>query len=257
MHGLMLLCALGGAAAFHGGRSPLSSRSRARACVATLPSEPQKTAEGIDVKQASLQVSKLLKEQATATKVEKTRCFGRCEPWAPEKATLLDVINVVGRFRDSKAWAERTEVAVLEDARVDSKDQAATATRRDYANRMGQAERLAFMTNVPGLPFTDDKMAAAVGKTVDDFASAPVEAAHLAVVFDALAHSKTTLVSRADADARIKSWRAADGSLDADAFEAGLRKGTVAVLAANFVLYFLSSCGIAIVGKIVLGGLPV
>ena len=37
----------------------------------------------------------------------------------------------------------------------------------------------------------------------------------------------------------------------------GLRKGTVAVLAANFVLYFLSSCGIAIVGKIVLGGLPV
>ena len=74
----------------------------------------------------------------------------------------------------------------------------------------------------------------------------------LAVVFDALAHSKTTLVSRSDADERIRSWRRADdGSLDADAFGAGLRKGLLAVLAANFVLYFFIASGVAIVGKVV------
>ena len=59
-------------------------------------------------------------------------------------------------------------------------------------------------------------------------------------------------MSRSDADERIKSWRRVDdGSLDADAFGAGLRKGMLAVLAANFVLYFFISSGVAIVGKVV------
>ena len=178
--------------------------------------------------------------------------FGRCEPWAPERATLLEVVNVVGRIEDSSAWAERTEVVVLEDDKVSTTEQAATAKRRNMAQKNDQVEKLAFVTNVPSLPFTDERMAAAVGRSVADFASMPVEPATLAVVFDALAHSKTTLVSRSDADERIRSWRRADdGSLDADAFGAGLRKGLLAVLAANFVLYFFIASGVAIVGKVV------
>ena len=178
--------------------------------------------------------------------------FGRCEPWAPERATLLEVINIVGRFEDSSEWAKRTEVAVLDDDKASTTAQAATAKRRDFAQKLDQVERLAFVKNVPKLPFTDKRMAAAVGKSVADFASMPVELAHLAVVFDALAHSKTTLVSRSDADERIKSWRREDdGSLDAEAFGGGLRKGFLAVLAANFVLCFFLTTGVAIVGRVI------
>ena len=193
-----------------------------------------------------------LRHRRTAVRLSADQSFGRCEPWAPERATLLEVVNVVGRFEDSSAWAERTEVVVLEDDKVSSTEQAATAKRRAMAQKNDQVEKLAFVTNVPGLPFTDERMAAAVGRSVADFASMPVEPATLAVVFDALAHSKTTLVSRSDADERIKSWRRVDdGSLDADAFGAGLRKGLLAVLAANFVLYFFIASGVAIVGKVV------
>ena len=89
----------------------------------------------------------------------------------------------------------------------------------------------------------------------DDFAAMPVEPAHLAVVFDALAQSKTTLVERTAADARIAGWRRADGSLDADAFGAGLRRGLLAVLAANAVLYFFVASGVAVVGRVLLDAL--
>jgi len=181
------------------------------------------------------------------------RSFGRCEPWSPDRATLLEVINVVGRFRDSSAWSDRTQFAVLDDASASTSDQAATAKRREFADKMSQVERLAFVENVPRLPFEDESLAEAAGLSVDDFTAMSVEPAHLAVVFDALANSKTTLVSRAEADERIASWRRADGSLDADAFSAGLRKGAVAVLAANAVLYFFLTAGVAVVARVVLG----
>ena len=80
-----------------------------------------------------------------------------------------------------------------------------------------------------------------------------VEPAHLAVVFDSLARSKTTLVDRSQADERIASWRRDDGSFDVDAFSSGLRKGSVAVLAANAVLYFFLTAGAAVVARVVLG----
>ena len=181
------------------------------------------------------------------------RTFGRCEPWSPDTATLLEVINVVGRFQDSSLWSDRTQFAVLDDASSSTANQAATAKRREFADKMLQVERLAFVENVPQLPFEDESLAAAAGLSVDDFAAMSIEPAHLTVVFDALANSKTTLVTRADADERIASWRRADGSLDADAFGAGLRKGLLAVLAANAVLYFFLTAGVAVVARVVLG----
>lgn len=183
-----------------------------------------------------------------------SRSFGRCEPWSPDRATLLEVINVVGRFRDSSAWSDRTSpFATVDDASASTADQAATAKRRAFADKMSQVERLAFVENVPQLPFEDESLAATAGLSVKAFAAMTVEPAHLAVVFDSLARSKTTLVDRSQADERIASWRRDDGSFDVDAFSSGLRKGSVAVLAANAVLYFFLTAGAAVVARVVLG----
>ena len=179
-----------------------------------------------------------------------SRTFGRCEFWAAEKATTLQVVNVIGRFSDSGAWVERTDFATIEDASADTTAQAATEKRNAFAKKFDQVERVAFVSNVPSLPFIDDRLAADVGASVESFAAMPIEPAHLAVVFDALAHSKTTLVKRSDADERIASWRAADGSFDADAFGSGLRTGLVSVLAANVVLYFFLATGVTVVARV-------
>ena len=182
----------------------------------------------------------------------KGKLYGRCEPWAPEKATLLEVINVIGRFRDSAVWAERKEFAVVADAKETTADQAATADRADFAKRLNQVERVAFIQNVPSLPFTDEALAAAVGRRVDEFESMPVLPDHMAVVFDSIAQSKSSVVSREDADERIARWRTADGRFDDAAFGAGLQKGFGTVIRAYAVLYFLLGCGVAVVGKFLL-----
>ena len=182
------------------------------------------------------------------------RTFGRCEPWAPERATLLEVVNVVGRFgADCSEWAERTEFAENVDEKDSTEAQAATAKRRAFADKNNQLERVAFRSNVPKLPFTDARLASSVGKSVDDF-SQPPSNEHLAIVFDAIANSKASLVSREDADARISLWRTSDGALDADAFGSDLRKGLVSVLAANAVLYFFIFSGVAVLGRVLFDG---
>eukprot|EP00966_Prymnesium_polylepis_P021123 486025-Prymnesium_polylepis.1 len=79
-----------------------------------------------------------------------------------------------------------------------------------------------------------------------------VEPAHIAVVFDALAESKSSVVNRDDADARLALWRTPDGGFDEEAFGGGLRKGLVTVLRAYVVLYFFVGCGVAVVGRVVL-----
>jgi len=68
----MLLTAVVGLAAFYGGHPLLSSPPRSRACVAhhmgDLPhdDEPVKTSQGVDVKVAAAEISRLLREQEAA-----------------------------------------------------------------------------------------------------------------------------------------------------------------------------------------------
>ena len=68
----MLLTAVVGLAAFYGGHPLLSSPPRLRACVAhhmgDLPhdDEPVKTSQGVDVKVAAAEISRLLREQEAA-----------------------------------------------------------------------------------------------------------------------------------------------------------------------------------------------
>lgn len=179
-----------------------------------------------------------------------SRTFGRCEPWASERATARQIVGVVGRFTDSASWRDRSSFATV-DASADTPLQAETENRYAVAKKLGQVERVAFLQNVPKLRFDDERLAASVGATADDFAS--IDEATMQIVFDALAQSKTSLVKQDDADARIAAWRGADGGFDADAFGAGLRQGAGAVIAANAVLYFFLISGAFIVFKIAVG----
>ena len=183
-----------------------------------------------------------------------SRTFGRCEPWASERATARQIVGVVGRFADSASWRDRSSFATVDDASADTPLQAETENRYAVAKKLGQVERVAFLQNVRKLRFDDQRLAASVGATVDDFASGDsVDEATMQIVFDALAQSKTSLVKQDDADARIAAWRGADGGFDDDAFGAGLRQGAGAVIAANAVLYFFLISGAFIVFKIAVG----
>ena len=183
-----------------------------------------------------------------------SRTFGRCEPWASERATARQIVGVVGRFTDSASWRDRSSFATVDDASADTPLQAETENRYAVAKKLGQVERVAFLQNVRKLRFDDQRLAASVGATVDDFASGDsVDEATMQIVFDALAQSKTSLVKQDDADARIAAWRGADGGFDADAFGDGLRQGAGAVIAANAVLYFFLISGAFIVFKIAVG----
>ena len=169
-------------------------------------------------------------------------------PWASERATARQIVGVVGRFTDSASWRDRSSFATVDDASADTPLQAETENRYAVAKKLGQVERVAFLQNVPKLSFEDERLAASVGATVDDFASGDsVDEATMQIVFDALAQSKTSLLKQDDADARIAAWRGADGGFDADAFGAG------AVIAANAVLYFFLISGAFIVFKIAVG----
>lgn len=181
-----------------------------------------------------------------------SRTFGRCEPWASERATARQIVGVVGRFTDSASWRDRSSFATVDDASADTPLQAETENRYAVAKKLGQVERVAFLQNVPTLPFVDERLAASVGATADDFDEA-IDEATMQIVFDALARSKTSLVKQDDADARIAAWRGADGGFDADAFGDGLRQGAGAVIAANAVLYFFLISGAFIVFKIAVG----
>ena len=62
-----MLCLLAsGTTAFYGGQTLLSSTPRSRACVASQPNEPQKTARGVDINTAASELSKMLREQEEA-----------------------------------------------------------------------------------------------------------------------------------------------------------------------------------------------
>ena len=49
-----------------------------------------------------------------------SRTFGRCEPWASERATARQIVGVVGRFTDSASWRDRSSFVTVDDASADT-----------------------------------------------------------------------------------------------------------------------------------------
>lgn len=172
---------------------------------------------------------RVLKEQPELGKV-----IRRAEFWANETATTLEIINVVGRWRKHTDIKERTTFT-QSSYRDEDLAQAGTEKRYKMALKLGCSERYGLIANAPNLPFTDEKLAASIGLTCEDFAEMPVTEAACNVVYDALAESRSGLIPYAVADERRDAWVNDDGSLNLPRFLIGLAKSRMLVIIAWFV----------------------
>jgi len=170
-----------------------------------------------------------------ATRPEAQTVLRRAEFWGNQTATLLEVINVVGRFESVDEFKVRTQFTVVENARIEDETQSETQNRYEMAQRMGCVERVALKQNVPNLPFTNERLAASLGMTCDDFNALPVTTAAANVVFDALVESKSSLLQYALADKRRAAWINDDGSFNEAAFRIGQSKARGVVIFSWFL----------------------
>mmetsp|Transcript_23071 Transcript_23071/g.72504 ORF Transcript_23071/g.72504 Transcript_23071/m.72504 type:complete len:167 (-) Transcript_23071:694-1194(-) len=161
--------------------------------------------------------------------VDLEKRFKRAEFWEAGDASLLELINVIGRWESCSEWLERTRFAVVEDARKENMVQGASVERYDYARRNGLVERLAMVQNVPQLPFRDERLAAWAGKSVREMNAMPVSRAAVEIVFDSLTQSKSSLVPEKVMDERRARLIGADGGFDEGGFLSGMVKSRVAV----------------------------
>ena len=158
----------------------------------------------------------------------------RAEFWSNETASVLEVVNVVGRWQKSEQIVERTAFCP-ESYRVETLAQSATWKRYKMATKLKCTERMGLLQNAKKLPFTDEKLAASVGLTVADFEDIPVTDAAANVVYDALAESRSGLIPYAVADARRAAWINDDGSVNLAAFKIGTFKSSFVVIASWFM----------------------
>merc|ERR1712032_1636285 len=114
-------------------------------------------------------------------------------------------------------------------------DNSWTLQRYEMAQRMKTVERVALIQNCAELPFTNEKLAASVGRTVDDFNALPVTRAAIEVVYDALAESRASLIPPDLIDRRRGGMVNADGSFNELAFRTGLYKSRGIVIASWFM----------------------
>lgn len=197
----------------------------------------------------SLSTSTLATKFASNPAASKT--FRRAEFWDQGSATLLDIVNVLGRWEDAEEWKERSEFAIVDKPSEFTKDQAATEKRYQMANRLGYAERVALQMNVPELPFRDSALAASVGLSVEDFAELPINPVAVNVVFDALSESKSSLLKPEVITQRRAGFFNAEGGISELAFSAGLIKARTAVIISWFVFGKGNLFGLLILLKVV------
>jgi len=159
----------------------------------------------------------------------------RAEFWTNETATVLELINVIGRFECTDDFKTRTTFTEA-GYRDEDLRQAGTEKRYMMAQKLGCVERIALSMNAPNLPFTNEKLAASVGLTVADFESIPVTDDACNVAYDALAESRSGLIPFAVADQRRKEWiNELDSSFNKPRFMIGLAKSRFLVIIAWFV----------------------
>jgi len=168
--------------------------------------------------------------------------FRRAEFWDSRTATTMEVLNVLGRFEKASQWGERTFFVTVPKGveKKEVEDNSWTKQRFEMAQRMNVVERAALIQRLAfdkaeTLPFTNEKLAASVGRTVDDFNSLPVSRAAVEVVYDALAESRASLIPPDKIDERRAGMINEDGSFNEIAFRAGLYKSRGIVIASWFM----------------------
>lgn len=184
--------------------------------------------------------------------VDLTKTFRTAQFWEEDTATLLDIANVIGRWNAASEWAERTEFSVVAVAREENMAQSASLERHEYARRNKLAERVALMQNGPKLPFKDERLAASLGKTVEEMNAIPVSDVALGIVYDILAESKSSMTPEKTINARRSNLITADGGLNEGALAAGMFKSRIAVTTGFILLGKGQLYGVVLVGRVVL-----
>jgi len=180
------------------------------------------------------------------------KVFRRAEFWEGEECTLLEIVNVLGRWEVAEEWAERTEFSVVQDTRVENMAQGATKERYEMARRNGLVERLALIQNAPKMPFTNAPLAAAYGKQVADFQAMPVSKASVNVVFDTLAESKSSLLAQGVCNERRARLITEANEINQLALAYGLYKARVLVMFSWLFFGKGQLYGVLVGGKVVL-----
>ena len=178
--------------------------------------------------------------------------FRRAEFWdASGAVTLLDIVNVLGRWEDPSDWSTRTLFSSEESAQEVKDNIASTRKRYEMAQRLGQVERVAMVQNVPRLPFRNGPLAEAFGLSVRDFAKLEVKETAVNVVFDVLAQSKNGLLPPDTITARRANLFRPDGGLDLGALTVGLLKARALVILSWFLFGKGNIVGIVILLKVI------
>jgi len=157
----------------------------------------------------------------------------RAEFWTNETASVLELVNVLGRWQGHADILERS-VFTQESYRQEDLRQSGTEKRYRMAQKMKCTERYGLMCNGPMRPFTDAKLAASVGLTCEELNTLPVSMAACNIVYDALAESRSGLIPYSEADKRRRAFILDDGALDLGRFKAGLYKSRAVVIFAWF-----------------------
>ena len=181
-----------------------------------------------------------------------SKTFRRAEFWDSDSATLLEVVNVIGRWERADEWSARSEFTeIADDARGESTiAQSGTLKRYEMAQRTGTVERIAMVQNIAALPFRSEPLAAAVGLSIEEMNGQPISRAAVNVVYDALSQSRASLLPPDVIESRRRGWLSADGALDEGAFAASLFKARVAVIASWFVFGKGNLIGLLVVLKV-------
>lgn len=180
--------------------------------------------------------------------------YRRAEFWdgfSTNTATMIDIVNVLGRWEKCDEWSTRTKFTEVENPRDTSEAQAGTLNRYEMAQNLGVVERVALQQNCPQLPFRDAGLAAGVGLSVSDFADMPVKPAAVNIVYDALAESRSGLLPAEKIEARRNAWLNENGALNSISFATSLYKARFAVILSWFLFGKGNIVGIIVILKVI------
>jgi hypothetical protein len=157
--------------------------------------------------------------------------------WENETATLLEVVNVLGRFESCAEWSQRSIFASKDEFESKDEDERQSLTEERYqmAVRLKCAERAALWQNAPNRPFTNVALAASVGLTIEDFQRLPVTRSACNILYDGLAESRSTLIPYGVIDSRRNAMVDPDGTFNQLGFRAGWSKSCVLFIVGLFI----------------------
>ena len=171
-----------------------------------------------------------------------------------QTVSARQVVNILGRYNASEDWDSIGLAGKMDDfssgdyyeddVQLFTSDLSKGAKyyvrrsprRRNWCKTHGLVQRWVHNENVGMLPFTDEKLAASVGATVEELNAEPIDPLAAEVVFDALSGSMSGLAYQEQTDELRESFVDAAGGFDEAAFGNALVTSR-STIAASLLVY--------------------